>query len=111
MTRHLLAVGLLAMISSRVCAKMTEAEFVLSNQLSESIQVAARDKTGKPVSEHRVKAGDEIALRISRRIVVQVAGESREYALPSRLYLWSPQNRLVATLGGKWKVTVTKAPE
>jgi hypothetical protein len=92
-------------------AKMTEAEFVLANQLSESIRVESRDRSGKTLFEHTVKPRGELALRHSRRIVVHSSGGSREYNLPSALYLWSSNDRLVATLGGKWRVLVTNGPE
>lgn len=97
MNRHLaLVVGLLSvMVAPRAGARMNEAEFVLANQHSESIRVEFRDKTGKTVAEKTIKPGGEIALHASRRIVVHIGGEAREYALPVSLYLWSSGNRLV----------------
>lgn len=102
----------LGLTPARASAKMTEAEFVLANQLSEPIRVEFRDRSGKTLAEQTVKPRGEIALRPSRRIVVHFSGrESREYALPSALYLRSSDDRLIATLGGKWRVTVTDTPE
>src|SRR5271169_6879339 len=92
-----------------ITSRPPAAEYVLSNNLPEKIQIEAFDRKDKRLKQKIIEPNHETSLGYARRLVVHESGETLEYTLPSNLTLLaSPQstnsNPYVLTLGGQWRL-------
>lgn len=98
-------------VGCRVEARMSEPDYILANRLPETIEVEFVSPKGKSLGIKTVKAGGELSLRVSRRIVVRTAAQAREYSLPAVLLLRRKEPGAAAPyasmISGKWRVIVS----
>lgn len=98
---------------NRVHGKASEPNYILLNHLSEAIKVEFVSTTGKSLGAKMIKPGQELSLRVSRRIVIRTATRAYEYALPAVLdvpiSVRGVAQKYESMINGKWRVIVSEA--
>jgi hypothetical protein len=111
-----LAFGLLLMTSGCIItSRPPQAKYILTNNLSEGIQVEAFDRKDKPLVKKWVEPSREASLGCAQRLVIHEADGEFEYVLPLSLTFWAapPTNSYAwpyaFTVGGRWQLSITES--